>query len=697
MRLRSILAVVCLAVCSWPSRSEGPFAFRYSDADRRWDLSNGILHAAFQLTPEQNFSLAQLERLDTGTSFKAPAGVPSSPISFRMGGVTYDASTAFSLVSQSVETPDAKTQRQVIVLEDLNKAVRVRLELEMAMGQAVLHHRVLVTNQRPSPRTITAVNLVPYSFASGSAGYQLFRVSQWDLVPQLTNFQTSTLTLSTDGTARSFGVGSGGTYCAWMALKDAENHGVFAGVEFDGATTLSARHNSVDGFIQTGAAISSIYHSVDAGETMALPGAFIGLFEGAWDDAGYATQTYSEVALAKPKPNGFPWVVWDSWAYQTDLDEVTLKANADKAADLGMELFLVDLGWANKIGDWHEDPVKFPSGLRSLSDYVHSRGMKFGLHFALAEADPDSPVLRDNPDWTSSKDYNYYGAKSLCLSNKPTRDWVIQQAIHLIDFYGVDYLLQDGQDMVKTCTKSSHTHDYRDSNYSNAVDGINYVIGEVQRLRPNVIWENCENGGNMMTFNMLKYYTTSITNDASGALGSRQSAYGATYPFSPRYTDRYMPEDPTTSYVTRSYMFGGPWHFMNRLPEMTPETTGFARKEIEVYKKIRSQISSGMVYHITAPPLSGRVDGLQSYDPVSGESVAVVTREGGTAASATVRLQGLRQSQTYVVSFQDDSRVLTMTGGQLMLAGVRVNLPKSQSAEIVYVRPNDSFVDHLSR
>ena len=64
--------------------------------------------------------------------------------------------------------------------------------------------------------------------------------------------------------------------------------------------------------------------------------------------------------------------------------------------------------WAGRssIGDWYEDPDKFPHGLAAVSAYVHSLGMKFGLHFALAEADPASPVLQANPDWTSTESEN---------------------------------------------------------------------------------------------------------------------------------------------------------------------------------------------------------------------------------------------------------------------------------------------------
>jgi len=79
--------------------------------------------------------------------------------------------------------------------------------------------------------------------------------------------------------------------------------------------------------------------------------------------------------------------------------------------------------------------------------------MRFGLHFAFAEATKDFPVLREHPDWTSSETYGYHGGVSLCLSNRPTQEWIMEQAIRMIDDYGVDWILQDGENMVKECAK----------------------------------------------------------------------------------------------------------------------------------------------------------------------------------------------------------------------------------------------------
>ncbi len=78
--------------------------------------------------------------------------------------------------------------------------------------------------------------------------------------------------------------------------------------------------------------------------------------------------------------------MWNSWGYQSSISEPVLRKAAQTAASLGVEVFVVDYGWARMLGDWREDPAKFPSGLRALSNYVRSLGMKFGLHFALVHA-----------------------------------------------------------------------------------------------------------------------------------------------------------------------------------------------------------------------------------------------------------------------------------------------------------------------
>jgi len=685
MQMRALIFAVLGAAAGAAQTPD--FQFSFDPAQLRWDLSNGVVHSAFQLDSAGRFGLIQIDHLQNGVVWKAQLNQMASPMSVKLNANAYNASTMYKLLGQHVESPNANAQRQVIVLEDLNGTATVRLDLEMYANQPVLRYWTSVTNLGLRKAFVDMADLTPFSFAADAQTLRLWRVAQWSVAPKVEDFQTTQITLAPDGTPTTLLTGSDGNYCTWMALRDENNRGLFAGWEFDGQAQASARYSASDGTVRLATAMQSLHHPLAAGATFQVPAAFIGLFQGDWDEAGFRTQQFTEAVLATPAPPGFPYVSWDSWGYTTEIDEETLRENALMASSLGIELFVVDLGWAREIGDWREDPDKFPSGLRALSDFVHGLGMKFGLHFALAEVMPDAPVLQDNPDWTSSESYGYFGASSLCLSNKPTQDWIVQQALAMIDNYNLDWILQDGQNMVKKCTKTTHTHDPSDSNYSNAVDGIDAVVSAVRKQRPNVMWENCENGGSMMTFSMVQRYVTSVTNDASGALGARQGVYGATYPFSPRYADRYMPEDPSNTYITRSYMFGGPWHLMNQLPVMPAASMALAAQEIATYKNIRGRIQAGMVYHVTSAPASGRTDALQSFTAIDGTAIAIVTREDTGNDYADIKILGLQAGKTYRVHFQDDPRTLSMTGQQLSDRGVRVNLPASQSAEIVYVEP----------
>ncbi|MGA2538836.1 MAG: alpha-galactosidase [Terracidiphilus sp.] len=89
--------------------------------------------------------------------------------------------------------------------------------------------------------------------------------------------------------------------------------------------------------------------------------------------------------LARTPPMG-----WNSWAsYELKINEGLIRATADAMLGSGMkgagyEYIIVDAGWKAKNrdvdGKLRADPDKFPSGMKALADYVHSRGLKFGLY-----------------------------------------------------------------------------------------------------------------------------------------------------------------------------------------------------------------------------------------------------------------------------------------------------------------------------
>ncbi len=659
----------------------------FEPAFQSWTLRNEVFQAVLRLNRGNGaLQLDEVRNLVTNEVWRLPTGVGSFPVAVELeGGQRLSAGTGLVLTGQSITELERGGRALTLEFSPEEAGLGLSVQFDVYPGQPVLRHQVTIVNQLGRTVQVKKVNFLAWEFSDEGARYDAFAVHQWVLVPREANFDPEEVRLVPGGPGMVISTGSGGAYCAWLAWRDAQQRGLFVGLEFNGRADLSVRQG-IDR-LTLAAQVRTLDHPLKAGASMLLPAALLGVFHGDWDEAGYRTQRYVEAAIAPALPdNNFPYVAWDSWGYLEAIDEAILRRNAKIAAELGMELFIVDLGWARSLGDWTPDPEKFPSGLRALSDYVHELGMKFGLHFAFSEADPASPVLQKNADWTSSETYNFHGGESICLGHQPARDWIIEQAVNLVRTYRVDWLLQDGQTLVKECSKSTHTHHPGDSNWANSEEGLDIIVSEVRR-RTGVMWENCANGGSMMTFKMARNYVTSITNDASGSLGSRQGAYGATFPFPPRFADRYMPDQQIDEYTTRSFMFGGPWIFMNRLPDIAPLDLAVAKREIAVYKAMRAAIRDGRVSHLTARPAVGRVDAIQSYDAGRDTAVAIVTREAASENQFTLVWRGLVPSQLYQVRFETARTRFVMSGEQLMRAGMPVSLPGQRSAEIVYLEP----------
>jgi alpha-galactosidase len=109
--------------------------------------------------------------------------------------------------------------------------------------------------------------------------------------------------------------------------------------------------------------------------------------------------------LASTPPLG-----WNSWnAFQTGIDEKTIRAMADAMVtsgmrDAGYEYVVVDDGWKAKSRDGEDrlvaDPAKFPSGMKALANYVHGKGLKFGIYTDAGWADcvSDEPGSKDHEE-----------------------------------------------------------------------------------------------------------------------------------------------------------------------------------------------------------------------------------------------------------------------------------------------------------
>jgi alpha-galactosidase len=89
--------------------------------------------------------------------------------------------------------------------------------------------------------------------------------------------------------------------------------------------------------------------------------------------------------LALTPPMG--WNTWNTFA--GDCNETLVRQTADAMVangmrDAGYVYIVVDDCWSKKErdadGNLVADPVKFPSGMKALGDYLHSKGFKFGMY-----------------------------------------------------------------------------------------------------------------------------------------------------------------------------------------------------------------------------------------------------------------------------------------------------------------------------
>jgi alpha-galactosidase len=145
------------------------------------------------------------------------------------------------------------------------------------------------------------------------------------------------------------------------------------------------------------------------------------------------------------KSNGLaltPPMGWNSWnRFGCNVDEGVIRGAADAMAasgmkDAGYQYVVIDDCWQvarDAAGNIQPDPKHFPSGMKALADYVHSKGLKFGLY-----SDAGSKTCGGRPG-------------SLGHEEQDARQYAAWGA----DYLKYDWCNTDGQDAVQSYLKMS--------------------------------------------------------------------------------------------------------------------------------------------------------------------------------------------------------------------------------------------------
>jgi len=124
----------------------------------------------------------------------------------------------------------------------------------------------------------------------------------------------------------------------------------------------------------------------------------------------------SSLSICAQKFDGLaltPPMGWNSWNnFGCDVDEKLIRETADAivAGDMkaaGYEYVVIDDCWQGErdsLGFIRPDPKRFPSGMKALGDYIHSKGLKFGIY-----SDVGAKTCGGRP---GSRGYEYQDAKT---------------------------------------------------------------------------------------------------------------------------------------------------------------------------------------------------------------------------------------------------------------------------------------------
>lgn len=71
----------------------------------------------------------------------------------------------------------------------------------------------------------------------------------------------------------------------------------------------------------------------------------------------------------------------------------------DLAAEMGMDIFIMDDGWQETFADWTANKERLPDGLAPLINRIKEKGMTPGIWLSLLGVDPSSDIAKEHPEW----------------------------------------------------------------------------------------------------------------------------------------------------------------------------------------------------------------------------------------------------------------------------------------------------------
>jgi alpha-galactosidase len=386
----------------------------------------------------------------------------------------------------------------------------------------------------------------------------------------------------------------------------------------------------------------------------------------------------------KPRP-----ILVNNWeATYFDFDAPRLERIAGAAADLGIELFVLDDGWFGRrdddrssLGDWFVDRRKLPGGLEDVAARINAKGLSFGLWFEPEMVSVESELYRAHPDWCLHVPgrSRSEGRNQLVLdfSRSDVREEIYRQMAAILRGVPIAYVKWDMNRHMTEVGSAALPPERQQETAHRYILGLYEFMERLTREFPHVLFEGCAGGGGRFDPGILYYMPQIWTSDNTDAISRLSIQYGTSlvYPWSaigahvsvvPNHQVGRVAPFKTRGDVA----FTGAFGYELDLSILSDEDRAEVKRQTAFYKQMRRLLLDGDLYRLRSPFESNEAAWMM-VSPARDEALVthVTILALPNSPQRFLRLKGLDASANYKIG------ELVRRGDALMSIGLPVPYP----------------------
>ncbi len=454
------------------------------------------------------------------------------------------------------------------------------------------------------------------------------------------------------------------------------------------------------------------------GETFETPAVHVGMLHGDLDDAVNAMHAHLRRSVfTMPDARGVVGWFEGGMGPERMMDVAATRHFADTLAAIGGETLIIDAGWYcppgaalaewhPRAGDWYPNGDRYPNGIKEIRDYIHEKGLLFGLWFDLERIGSMSRAAQEHPEWISRTYIQGMENSQLNMAIPEAAAWAEAELVRCIEEYGVEVFRLDYNLGLHTILNVVDLGNGPESNYVRYYKNTNDMYRRLRQRFPEVIFENCAGGGGRMDVGFLANFTHTWISDWNVAPRSMAIVNGMTMALPPEMCDRLVGgmnchTRGSLDFQARLTLFGRPTsNDYNAVgSKMNPDQIAFIRHTMEIYKDfIRPFAADCRTYHHTPEIMAGQGAGVAEHP----NGTAVIERasaDGDRSVIGIFRLanavkeeftvvypRGIDGSRRFLVTCDNTGATFSMAGSELLQNGLRIRLEGSIVSELVTIR-----------